>query len=387
MYNVQTLNKISSAGLSCFPSELYKIDEDPHKPDAILVRSYNMHDFELPPSLKSIARAGAGVNNIPVERCSKKGIVVFNTPGANANSVKGLVIAGLFLSSRRIVEGIIWAKSLIGKGGEVPKLIEKGKFQFSGPEIKGKRLGVIGLGAVGVMVANDASALGMHVVGYDPFISVESAWGLSRDVRRAHSLNSLLSHADYISLHVPLNDETNMLINREKFSLMKKGVRILNFARGGLVNNRDLREAVENGTVAVYLTDFPDEELLTMKNVIAIPHLGASTPEAEDNCAKMAVEQTREFLEQGTIRNSVNYPDCQMDFSGKNRLVIANENVPAVVGQITTILAGEGINIADMLNRSKGNNAFNIIDLDSDISEESIRKIQLIEGVTTVRVI
>jgi len=387
MYNIQTLNKISSTGLDCFPRDLYKVDEDISEPDAILVRSYNMHDFELPQSLKSIARAGAGVNNIPVERCSKKGIVVFNTPGANANSVKGLVIAGLFLSSRRIVEGIIWAKTLIEKGEEVPKLIEKGKAQFSGPEIKGKWLGVIGLGAVGVMVANDASALGMHVIGYDPFISVESAWGLSRDVRRANSLNSLLAHVDYISLHVPLDDETNMFINREKFALMKKGVRILNFARGGLVNNRDLREAIESGTVAVYLTDFPDEELLTIKNVIAIPHLGASTPEAEDNCAKMAVEQTREFLEKGTIRNSVNYPDCQMDFSGKNRLVITNDNVPAVVGQITTILAGEGINIADMLNRSKGNNAFNIIDLDSDISDESVRKIKLIEGVTMVRVI
>jgi len=387
MYNIQTLNKISSTGLDCFPHDLYKVDEDISEPDAILVRSYNMHDFELPQSLKSIARAGAGVNNIPVERCSKKGIVVFNTPGANANSVKGLVIAGLFLSSRRIVEGIIWAKTLIEKGEEVPKLIEKGKAQFSGPEIKGKWLGVIGLGAVGVMVANDASALGMHVIGYDPFISVESAWGLSRDVRRANSLNSLLAHVDYISLHVPLDDETNMFINREKFALMKKGVRILNFARGGLVNNRALREAIESGTVAVYLTDFPDEELLTIKNVIAIPHLGASTPEAEDNCAKMAVEQTREFLEKGTIRNSVNYPDCQMDFSGKNRLVITNDNVPAVVGQITTILAGEGINIADMLNRSKGNNAFNIIDLDSDISDESVRKIKLIEGVTMVRVI
>lgn len=387
MYSIQTLNKISFAGLDCFPRDLYKVDEERSEPDAILVRSYNMHDFELPRSLKSIARAGAGVNNIPVQRCSKKGIVVFNTPGANANSVKGLVIAGLFLSSRRIVEGIIWAKSLIGKGEEVPKLIEKGKAQFSGPEIRGKRLGVIGLGAVGVMVANDATALGMHVIGYDPFISVESAWGLSRDVRRANSLNSLLAHVDYITLHVPLNDETSMFINREKFALMKKGVRILNFARGGLVNNRDLRVAIENGTVAVYLTDFPDEELLTMKNVIAIPHLGASTPEAEDNCAKMAVEQTREFLEKGTIRNSVNYPDCQMDFSGKNRLVIANDNVPAIVGQITTILAGEGINIADMLNRSKEGNAFNIIDLDSDISDESVRKIKLIEGVTMVRVI
>jgi D-3-phosphoglycerate dehydrogenase len=387
MYSIQTLNKISFAGLDCFPRDLYKVDEERSEPDAILVRSYNMHDFELPRSLKSIARAGAGVNNIPVQRCSKKGIVVFNTPGANANSVKGLVIAGLFLSSRRVVEGIIWAKSLIGKGEEVPKLIEKGKAQFSGPEIRGKRLGVIGLGAVGVMVANDATALGMHVIGYDPFISVESAWGLSRDVRRANSLNSLLAHVDYITLHVPLNDETSMFINREKFALMKKGVRILNFARGGLVNNRDLRVAIENGTVAVYLTDFPDEELLTMKNVIAIPHLGASTPEAEDNCAKMAVEQTREFLEKGTIRNSVNYPDCQMDFSGKNRLVIANDNVPAIVGQITTILAGEGINIADMLNRSKEGNAFNIIDLDSDISDESVRKIKLIEGVTMVRVI
>jgi len=387
MYRIQTLNKISPAGLDFFPRELYRVDGKNDEPDAILVRSYNMHDFEFPPSLKSIARAGTGVNNIPVDMCSKNGIVVFNTPGANANSVKGLVIAGLFLSSRRIVEGIIWAKSLIGKGEEIPKLVEKGKSQFSGPEIRGKKLGVIGLGAIGVMVANDASALGMHVIGYDPFISVESAWGLSRDVRRASSLKSLLAHSDYISLHVPLNDETSMFIDREKFTLMKKGIRILNFARGGLVNTRDLGEAIENGTVAVYLTDFPEEDLLTMKNVIAIPHLGASTPEAEDSCARMAVEQTREYLENGNIRNSVNYPDCRMDFSGKNRLVIANENVPTIVGQITTILAGEGINIADMLNRSKGSNAFNIIDIDSNISNSSVQKIKSIKGVTMARII
>jgi D-3-phosphoglycerate dehydrogenase len=387
MYKIQTLNKISPIGLEHFSRDLYEVASEILHPDAIIARSYNMLEMELPHSLKVIARAGAGVNNIPVEKCSERGIVVFNTPGANANSVKELVLAGLLLSSRKIIHGINWTKTLVGRGDEVTKLIEAEKSKFAGPEIMGKKLGVIGLGAVGVMVANDAAALGMEVTGYDPFISVESAWGLSRDIKRASGFDSLLANSDYISLHVPLSVETEGMINKEKFARMKKGVRLLNFARGELINNKDLKDAVEYGTIGVYITDFPDEDLLKMENVIAIPHLGASTPEAEDNCAIMAVKQVREFLERGNIINSVNYPDCQMDISGKKRIVIANKNVPTIVGQITSIFASDGINIADMLNKSKKTTAYNIIDIDSEVSEQSIQKIRNIKGVTMVRVI
>jgi D-3-phosphoglycerate dehydrogenase len=387
MYKILTLNKISPIGLKYLPLDTYEVASEIQHPDAVIVRSFNMLEMKLPGSLKAIARAGTGVNNIPIDKCSERGVVVFNTPGANANSVKGLVIASLFLSSRKIIEGINWVNTQSRKSDEIPKLVEKEKSRFSGPEIKGKKLGVIGLGAVGVMVANDAAALGMEVIGYDPFISVESAWGLSRDVKRASGFDSLLANADYITLHVPLSEETEGMINHEKFSRMKKGVRLLNFARGALVNDTDLKSALEKGIVAVYVTDFPTHELLRMENVIAIPHLGASTPEAEDNCAVMAVQQTRDFLEKGCIKNSVNFPDCQMEIMGKKRLVITNKNIPRMVGQITAILASEGINIADMLNRSRESNAYNIIDIDSELSEDSIKKIKSIKGVTMVRVI
>jgi len=387
MYRIQTLNKISPLGLDHFPRDLYEVASDLPHPDAIIVRSFNMFDMELQTTLRAIARAGTGVNNIPVEKCSEKGIIVFNTPGANANGVKELVLAGLFLSSRRIIEGMEWAKSLAGKGSDVEKLVETEKSKFAGPEIKGKRLGIIGLGAVGVMVANDAAALGMHVTGYDPFISVESAWGLSRDIKRASGFDSLLSSSDYISLHAPLSEQTKGMINKDKFARMKKGVRLLNFARGDLISNGDLKEAIQNGTVEVYVTDFPSDELLNTKNVIPIPHLGASTPEAENNCAVMAVKQLREFLEKGNIKNSVNYPDCEMDIYGQKRVVIANKNVPTIVGQITSIFATKGINISEMLNKSRGSTAYNIIDIDSDVSNESIEKIHRIKGVTMVRVI
>jgi len=301
--------------------------------------------------------------------------------------VKELVLCGLFLSSRKVYQGIAWAKSLAGKGDEVPKLIEKGKSDFVGPEIKGKKLGVVGLGAIGVMVANDAQALGMEVSGYDPFISVEAAWGLSRTVKRAISLDSLLADVDYLTLHVPLNDKTKGMLNKEKFSLMKKGVRILNFARGGLVNNADLKEAIAAGIVACYVTDFPDDELVQMENVIPIPHLGASTPESEDNCADMAVDQLREYLERGNIINSVNFPDCVLPMSGSQRLIIANKNIPAIINQITQILAEKKINISDMLNKSKGDYAYNIIDVDGSIDNECISKIKAIKEVVMVRVI
>ncbi len=387
MFKVQKLNKISPKGLERFTGDLYEYASEIVDPDAILVRSASMHDMELSPNLKGIARAGAGVNNIPVEKCTEKGIVVFNTPGANANGVKELVILGMLMSSRKIFEGVSWAKGLVGKGDEVPKMIEKEKSNFAGPEIKGKTLGVIGLGAIGVMVANDAKALGMEVIGYDPFISVDAAWGVSRAVSKAISLDNLISQSDYISLHIPLNDKTRGIINKDKFSIMKKGVRILNFARGGLINNEDLKDAIEQEIVAGYVTDFPDEELLKLDNVIPIPHLGASTPESEENCAVMAVEQLKEFLEKGNVVNSVNFPECSLAQVGENRIVMANRNVPNIIGQITHVLAEEKINIAEMINKHKDDFAYNIIDIDSDISEGVVEKIRKIDGILMVRII
>jgi D-3-phosphoglycerate dehydrogenase len=387
MYKLQTLNKISPCGLDIVLHAGYEVASEILNPDAILVRSADMLKMEIPASVKAIARAGAGVNNIPIDACSNRGIVVFNTPGANANGVKELALAGMLLASRKLVPGILWGKTLIGKGDEVPKLIEKGKSNYAGPEIKGKRLGVIGLGAIGVMVANDAVALGMQVTGYDPYISVEAAWGLSRDVKRARSLESLLAESDYITLHLPLNDTTKGMFNHEKFTLMKKGVYLINFSRGGLVRNDDLFAAFADGTVAAYVTDFPDEELLKHEQVIGIPHLGASTPEAEDNCAVMAVNQVRDFLEQGNIKNSVNFPDCDLGMAARNRIIIANRNIPNMVGQVTTLLASEKINIADLLNRHKGDFAYNIIDIDSGVDDALVEKIKAIDGVVMARLI
>jgi D-3-phosphoglycerate dehydrogenase len=387
MYKIQTLNKISTIGLELLPRDDYETASEIINPDAAIVRSFDMHAMTFPDSMKVIARAGAGVNNIPVDKCSQQGIVVLNTPGANAESVKELVIASLFLSSRKIVQGVSWAKSLIGKGDEVPKLIEKGKSNFEGPEIKGKTLGVIGLGAIGVKVANDAISLGMNVIGYDPIISVEAAWELSRNIKRAQSLDSLLAKSDYVTIHAPLSDKTKGMINKDKFSLMKKGNRLLNFARNGLVNNADLKAAIKEGVIACYVTDFPDEELLKMEEVISIPHLGASTPEAEDNCAKMAVIQVKNFLEFGNIKNSVNFPDCELEPAGRIRITVGNHNVPNMMGQITTVLAAEKINIADLLNKSKGDLAYNIIDVDNAFSDSVAEKLKGIDGVIMVRVI
>ena len=387
MYKILTLNNISLVGLDQFSRNKYEVASEIVHPDAVVVRSFDMHKMELPATLKAIARAGAGVNNIPVDKCTERGIVVFNTPGANANSVKELVLTGMLISSRKIVQGINWAKSLIGKGDEVTKLIEKGKSNFEGPELKGKKLGVIGLGAIGVMVANSAVSLGMQVSGYDPYISVESAWYLSTRVKRAKVLESLLADSDYISIHVPLVDSTRAMINKERFAIMKKGMRLLNFSRNGIVHNEDLKAALADGTIAVYVTDFPDEELLRLDNVVGLPHLGASTPEAEDNCASMAVSQLIDFLEYGNIKNAVNFPECELPPSGKRRLLVANRNVPSMVGQIATILAQEKINIADMINKHRSDIAYNIIDIDSDLTGEHIRKINTIDGVIMVRII
>jgi D-3-phosphoglycerate dehydrogenase len=387
MFKIQTLNKIASIGLDELPRDAYEIASEILNPDGILVRSADMHALDLPASLKAIARAGAGVNNIPIDKCSKRGIVVFNTPGANANGVKELVIAAMLLSSRRILPGVEWTRSLKGKGKEVGPLVEKGKNDYVGPEIKGKKLGVVGLGAIGVMVANDAVALGMDVVGFDPYISVEAAWGLSRGVKRASSLDQLLSQSDFITLHVPLMDATKGMINRDKLAIMKKGVRIVNLARGGLVKTADIKEALAAGTVACYVTDFPEDDLLEEKNVIPIPHLGASTPEAEDNCAVMAARQTKDFLEFGNVKNSVNFPNCEMPYMGRARIVVGNANVPNMVGQMTTVLAADKINIIDMMNKSAGELAYNIIDVDGGITEATIEKVRKIEGVIMARLI
>jgi D-3-phosphoglycerate dehydrogenase len=388
MFKIQTLNKIDPDGLSLFPLDNYEIASEIPNPDAIVLRSFKMHDMELPTSLKAVARAGAGVNNIPISKCTEKGIVVFNTPGANANGVKELVIAGLLLSSRDITESVIWAKSLIGKGDEIPALVEAGKNSFAGQEIQGKTLAVIGLGAIGVLVANAANALGMKVIGYDPYMSVKQALQLSNQVKWVEGIQAILGKADYVTLNIPLNPDTKGYINKEKFGMMKKGVRLLNFARGGLVNNADLKEAIDGGIVARYVTDFPDEESLKMDKVISIPHLGASTKESETNCAIMAVNQLRDFLEEGTIKNSVNFPEASMDRNGGTRILIANKNIPNMVSQISKILASENLNIDNMLNKKHEDIAYNIIDLTQSKIDENIKaKLQAIEGVLMVRII
>jgi D-3-phosphoglycerate dehydrogenase len=387
VYNIKLLNNISDLIYTNLPAESFQVTEDLETAHGILVRSASMHEMDLPSSLLGIARAGAGVNNIPLDKCTDNGIVVFNTPGANANAVKELVLAALLLSSRKICEGIEWAKSLKGKGNEIPKLVEKGKASFTGPEIFGKKLGVIGLGAIGALVANGAQAIGMEVSGYDPFISVKAAWSLSRAVRRADSLDSLLAESDYITIHIPLMPDTKNFINKETLSKMKKGVRLLNFARGELVNTADLLEAMKDGTVSSYATDFPDEDLLASENVIPIPHLGASTPESEDNCAAMASYQLRYYIETGNIVNSVNFPQCEMPKAEHLRITVAHRNVPNMVGQITSLLASQNINIANMMNKSKGNAAYTMIDIDGGAPADLTDRLSGIDGVVKVRML
>lgn len=387
MYKIQTLDKISSTGLGLFPEKFYEVSPQFDNPDGYLVRSYKMHEMVFSQNLKAIARAGAGVNNIPIEVCTQKGIPVFNTPGANANGVKELVIASLILSSRKIYDGISWAKSLKGNGSEVMKMVESGKSSFEGPEILGKRLGVIGLGAIGVMVANDAISLGMDVVGYDPYISINAAWQLSRRCEQAISLEQILSTCDYISIHVPLSEKTRGLLNKEKFNIMKKGIRIINLARDGIINNQDLLSALDSGVVASYVTDFPEDELLSHPNIIPIPHLGASTPESEENCALMAVNQLRDFLETGNIKNSVNFPDCVLPLIGGMRIITAHDNVPNMVGQITTTLASKSINISEMMNRHKDSLGYTVIDVDGVIGQNICLDLLKINGLRMARVL
>jgi D-3-phosphoglycerate dehydrogenase len=385
MFRIKTMNKISPFGLELFPRDQYEIASEIPNPDAILVRSADLHNVEIPDSVLAIARAGAGVNNIPIPDCSNRGVVVFNTPGGNANAVKELTIASLLLASRNIVGGINWAVSISGEADKVPDLVEKEKSKFEGPEIKGKTLGVVGLGAIGVMVANDAIALGMDVIGYDPFISVDAAWNLSREVVRADTLEGLLSRSDYLTLHIPLGGDTKGLLNAEKFRFMKKGARIINLSRGGLVNEKDIIEALNTDKLSVYVTDFPSAELLANKKTICVPHLGASTPEAEDNCAIMAVKQLMNYLENGGIRNSVNFPHCKLDMRSPFRLLVANRNVPNMVGQITTLLAGANINITDLINHHRDDFAYNIIDSEQKIPESTLNQLKQVDGIIRVR--
>ncbi|MDR2102824.1 MAG: phosphoglycerate dehydrogenase [Treponema sp.] len=387
MFRIRTMNKISPQGLELFPRDRYEVASEIPNPDALLVRSADLHGLEIPDTVKAIARAGAGYNNIPVSACSDRGIVVFNTPGGNANAVKELVIAALLLSSRNILGGINWGASLADKADEVPDLVEKGKSQFEGPELRGKVLGVVGLGSVGVMVANDAVALGMDVIGYDPYISVDAAWNLSRQVLRADTLEGLLAKADYVTLHIPLNDATRGLLDAEKFRFMKRGSRIINLARGGLVNEADIIAALNAEKLASYVTDFPSAELLACPRAVCIPHLGASTPEAEDNCAVMAVHELMEFLEAGTIRNSVNFPRCKLDQRAPHRLLVANQNIPNMVGQITTILAAADINIMDLINHHRDEYAYNIIDTEQRIPESALEQVKAVRGIIRVRTI
>lgn len=387
---IKPLNAISEKGLNLF-TEDYLIDENADQPDAIILRSFNMHDMDLPASLKAIGRAGAGVNNIPLDVCTDKGIPVFNTPGANANAVKELVITSLIASSRQMFDGVAWAKTLIGKGDEVPKLVEAGKKQFVGKEIQGKTLGVIGLGAIGARVANDALELGMDVIGYDPFISVDMAWKLSRSVKRVHNIDELFKEVDYISIHVPLIPETKGLLNKAAFEKMKDNVYILNFSRGGLVDDDDIAVALEEGTVGKYITDFPNAKTLEMKNTTSIPHLGASSEESEENCAMMAAEELMEYLETGNIRNSVNFPDAALPYQGHPRVTAFHKNVPKMVSKITSEVSDVNLNIVDMTNRSYKDHAYTIIDLEGQIAESDfdalVKRLDAIEGMVTTRVI
>ncbi len=387
MRNIKLFNKISRAGLDLLDRENYYVSENLEDYEAVLVRSANLHEVEFPEGLKCIARAGAGVNNIPLEKCAEKGIVVFNTPGANANAVKELVICALLMSSRRIIDGINWTKTLAGNGEEIPKMVEKGKSSFVGPEVEGKKLGIIGLGAIGVMVANAAVGLGMKVYGYDPYLSVGAALKMTRSVHHVVDLKEIFTECDYITMHVPLNKTTDKMINAESIAMMKQGVRIMNFARKELVDEAAMIDALDRAKVACYVTDFASENLIGAEGTIVLPHLGASTPESEDNCAKMAVSEIIGYLEEGNIKNSVNFPMVVIPKEAKTRICIMNKNIPNVVGAISTLLAEHGVNIEHMANRAKGNWAYTIVDTEEDVPDGIVEKIRTVEGVISVRVI
>ena len=384
---ILTLNKIAACGTDLFDKTKYTLGDAVETPAGVMVRSASMHDMAFPDSLMAIARAGAGVNNIPVDRCSDNGIVVFNTPGANANAVKELVIAGLLLASRKVLPAMEWVQTLKGNGDEVAKMVEKGKGAYVGPEISGKKIGIIGLGAIGVLVANAAQALGMTVYGYDPYLSVNAAWGLSPAVKHASSVEELYAECDYITIHVPLTPDTKGMLNAAAFAMMKDGVRILNFARADLVNIDDVKVALKSGKVAAYVVDFPTDEILGVENVVAIPHLGASTPESEDNCAVMAAKELIDYLENGNITNSVNYPNLSAPRGAGNRVCILHKNIPSMLAQISASVSDEKLNIENLTNRSKKDNAYTVLDVEGTPSAECLAKLRAIEGVVRVRLL
>lgn len=383
MYNVKLYNKISKVGLDDLDPAKYTCSEDFEDYDAVLVRSAKLHDVQFPKNLKCIARAGAGVNNIPLDRCAEEGIVVFNTPGANANAVKELVVCALLLASRKVVQGANWVKSLAGTP-DIGPAAEKGKATYAGPEIAGKKLGIIGLGAIGVKVANAAVGLDMEVWGYDPFLSVDGALALSRSVKHVTELDEIFANCDYITIHVPLNADTRNTISAEAIEKMKDGVRIINLARGELVDTKAMAAALESGKVAAYVSDFASDEILAQENAVTLPHLGASTPESEDNCAKMAVKEIRDYLETGTIRNSVNFPNLKVPYEGGYRICMIHKNIPNMIASITSTVK---CNIENMGNRSKGDYAYTIVDAAEQPTEENLDSLRTIEGMISVRTI
>jgi len=387
MYRIKTLNKISPAGLSVLDQTRYTISTDVENEDGILVRSADMHDYAFPDALRAVARAGAGTNNIPIDRCSEAGIVVFNTPGANANAVKELAVCALLLASRKISDGVAWVKEQAAAGADVEQAVEKGKSQFVGPELSGKMLGVIGLGAIGALVCNIALELGMDVYGYDPFLSVEAALRLDRHVHVVKNVDELYRVSDYITIHIPYNNSTKDFINAESIAKMKGQVRILNLARGGLVNDDDMIQALESGRVARYVTDFPDEKIAVAAHVVALPHLGASTPESEENCARMAADQLKDYLLNGNIKNSVNLPNVAQEWSGISRVCLIHQNIPAMLTKITSILSKEGVNVENLTNKSKKDYAYTMVDLNSRIKDKVAEELRAIPGMIRVRVL
>lgn len=387
MFKIKTLNSIQPVWQDILKEDSYCVGNDIQDMDAIIVRSADMHDMELPNSLLCVGRAGAGVNNIPCEELAQKGVVVFNTPGANANAVKELVVLGLLLAGRDVVSGIKWADTLKGQGDAVGKMVEKGKSQFVGPELLGKTLGVIGLGGIGGMVANIAVSLGMKVMGLDPFISVDNAWRLKRDIEHVTKLEDLLAKSDFVTLHIPLTKDTKNSFGAEQFSAMKEGAALLNFSRGEIVDTQALLDSLSSGHLRRYITDFPNDELLGAEHVVCIPHLGASTPESENNCVAMVAQEIDAYLTNGSILHSVNFPDCILSPAPGKRLTILHANIPNMVGQVTSEVARHGININSMVNKSKGAFAYSVLELDSDVPSEAINSLSALEGIYRVRLI
>ena len=385
MYQIKLLNKISKSGLATFDGAKFEYAEGIENPDGILVRSADMQEMQFDENLLCIGRAGAGVNNIPVDRCSEQGIVVFNTPGANANAVKELAVCALLLGSRKVVDAVNWVSSIAGEGDNISKLVEKNKSRFQGPELKGKTLGVIGLGAIGAQLANTAIALGMEVYGYDPFLTVDAAWRLSRSVRHATDEKTLYENCDYISVHIPYNKDTKGKYNAAVFAQMKPGVRIINLARGELFNTPDLVAALESGQIASYVTDFPNADIIKAPNTVCIPHLAASTPESEENCAVMAVKEISDYMEKLTIRNSVNFPDMELPHAGGSVMLVIHKNIPNTISAISGVYSSMGINIENMINRSKKDYACTMVHVDGDIPASVVKKISELDGVVRVR--